>query len=106
MNKDIVSTLRTIRPVDGQVVLNCSAEEAEWVWFIEVSHYDRRNFELVVDELTDKTCSVRVRPWSESDLIASGGPAWIAWLLFGSIILVLLVTLWQKFGFGSSLLIA
>ena len=103
---DITRTLRTMQPSDGQRVLNCSAEFAELIWFTEVSHYDRKSLELVVEDINDKQCSVRVRPWSESDILASGGPSWVTWVLFGSIILGLLIAIWQKFGFGSSLLIA
>lgn len=103
---DIIYTLRTIRPIDGQCVLNCSADDAELFWFTEVNHYDRKSLELVVESINDKRCSVRVRPWSESDILASGGPSWVTWVLFGSIILGLLIAIWQKFGFGSSLLIA
>ena len=103
---DIIRTLRTIRPTDGQCVLNCSADDAELFWFTEVSRYDRKALELVVERISDNRCSIYVRPWSESDILASGGPSWETWVLFGAVILGLLIAIWQKFGFGSSLLIA
>ncbi len=101
-----IKLLRTIQPVDGVVLLPITPAEAEYQWFNEVSYNDRKDFELLVEPHGAGSCMVSVRLWSDSDFIASGGPNWFAWLMFGSILVGLLLAVCQKFGYEFSVLIA
>ena len=98
-----IRKLRTIQPIDGVVLLPITPAEAEYQWFNEVSYNDRKDFELLVEPHGSDSCLVQVRLWTDSDLLASGGPNWFAWLILGSLAAGLLLAACQKFSYAGVL---
>lgn len=89
----VANVLSTIQVGDDPVVLDCSPDFAESVWFNNVYYRDHRKFELVVERLGKSSCKVSIRRWEDSpDPTVNGdmtGP-----LVFSVLILVILGILW------------
>lgn len=60
---DILSTLKVD---DDPVVLDCTPDFAESVWFSHVCYRDHRSFELVTEWFGQSSCKVSIRRWEDS----------------------------------------
>lgn len=62
----VASILSTLQVDDDPVVLDCTPDFAESVWFSNVHYRDQRNFELVTEWFGNASCKVFIRRWEDS----------------------------------------
>lgn len=87
----VARTLSTIQVGDDPVVLDCSPDFAESVWYEHVHYRDHKHFELVTEWFGSSQCKVFIRRWDDSpDPLVNGDGRW--W--FVSLILIVLGVLW------------
>lgn len=80
---DPVRVMRTIRPSDGIVSLECDAETAERVWYNEANRHDRLKFVLMAEN-APHGCDVVLRVGD--DITHCGEPKWLSPLLIITIL--------------------
>lgn len=84
----VEKVLISLQVGDDPVVLDCSPELAESVWFSHVYYRDHRSFELVAERFGKSSCKVSIRRWEDSpDYTVNGDTGrWAFLVLFLTIL--------------------
>lgn len=85
---DPVRVMRSIRPSDNIVSLECDAETAERVWLMEANRHDRAKFVLVAEN-APHGCDVSLHVSDE--VMSCDSTLWFIFLILGFCILWLIL---------------